>query len=384
MVIEFMDAALGFKRVIVKENQRAIALYKGQFRGILTPGEHRLRADRNRLEIEWHDLARPEFVSAYEKALFRAEGDAVRAHLTEVRAGTDELVLVNRDGRLFAVLKPEERAVYWTAAGPWTIERVALGDELSVPVALGKRLIAAGKFVGVMVGADVGEGHAGLLFADGKFVRQLEPGAHLFWSVLKKPAVKVIDLRRQSADVTGQEILTRDRVTLRVNLAADYQVVDAVKAATTVKDFADALYRALQFAFRKSLGAKNLDEILADKVTAEAEAVERVRTDMAAIGLSVGEIAVKDVILPGEMRDILNKVVTAEKEAEANVIRRREETNATRSLLNTARVMAENPVMLRLKELEALSEIAGKVERLTIHNGTTGLMNDLVKLRDEG
>ena len=102
------------------------------------------------------------------------------------------------------------------------------------------------------------------------------------------------------------------------------------------------------------------------------QAVERVRTDMAAIGLSVGEIAVKDVVLPGEMRDILNKVVAAEKEAEANVIRRREETNATRSLLNTARVMAENPVMLRLKELEALSEIAGKVERLTIHNGTAG------------
>ncbi len=205
----------------------------------------------------------------------------------------------------------------------------------------------------------------------------------MFWAVTRKVVVKVIDLRRQSLDVTGQEILTRDRVTLRVNLAAEYQVVDAVKAATTVKDFADALYRALQFAFRKSLGLKSLDEILADKVTAEAEAVERVRTDMAAIGLSVGEIAVKDVVLPGEMRDILNKVVAAEKEAEANIIRRREETNATRSLLNTARVMSENPVMLRLKELEALQEIAGKVERLTIHNGTAGLMNDLVKLRDE-
>ena len=72
----------------------------------------------------------------------------------------------------------------------------------------------------------------------------------------------------------------------------------------------------------------------------------------------------------------------AEKEAEANVIRRREETNATRSLLNTAKVMAENPVMLRLKELEALETIAGKVERLTVHNGTSGLMSDLVRLRD--
>ena len=114
----------------------------------------------------------------------------------------------------------------------------------------------------------------------------------------------------------------------------------------------------------------------------DAEAAEKVRADMAGLGIEVGEIALKDVILPGEMRDILNGVVAAQKEAEANVIRRREETNATRSLLNTAKVMAENPVMLRLKELEALETIAGKVERLTVHNGTEGLMTDLVKLRD--
>ena len=70
------------------------------------------------------------------------------------------------------------------------------------------------------------------------------------------------------------------------------------------------------------------------------------------------------------------------KEAEANVIRRREETSATRSLLNTAKVMSENPVMLRLKELEALEVVAGKVDKLTVHNGTQGLMTDLVKLTD--
>ena len=99
-------------------------------------------------------------------------------------------------------------------------------------------------------------------------------------------------------------------------------------------------------------------------------------------GLRVHRVGIKDVILPGEMREILNQVVAAEKQAEANVIRRREETNATRSLLNTAKVMAENTVMLRLKELEALETIAGKVERLTVHNGTVGLLNDLVKLRD--
>lgn len=382
MVIEILDRVRGVRRLIVKENQRVIALYKGKFRGILSPGEHVLRADRGRLEIEWHDLARPEFVSIFDKALFRDHAVVAAEYLTEFRAGADEVVVVSRDKRLHAVLKPEERAVYWTETGPWTTERFDVADDLAVPEKVQKRLTATAK-LGLATSVDVAEGHVGLMFVDGKFVRELEAGAHMFWAVTRKVAVKVIDLRRQSLDVTGQEILTRDRVTLRVNLAAEYQVVDAVKAATTVKDFADALYRALQFAFRKSLGTKSLDEILADKVTAEAEAIAEVRTQMAAIGLSVGEIAVKDVVLPGEMRDILNKVVAAEKEAEANVIRRREETNATRSLLNTARVMAENPVMLRLKELEALSEIAGKVERLTIHNGTAGLMNDLVKLRDE-
>lgn len=381
MVIEIFDHLRGVSRVIVRENQRAIALYKGKFRGILTPGEHVLRADRGRLEIEWHDLARPEFVSLYDKALFRDHEDVARQHLTEFRAGAGEVLVISRDGRFHSVVKPEGRVVYWTDTGAWTAERVAIDSDLEVGQDMARRF--AGLAMTTVTSVDVAEGHTGLLFVDGRFVRELASGAHAFWTVGRKVVVKVIDLRRQSLDVGGQEILTRDRVTLRVNLSADYQVIDAVKAATTVKDYADALYRALQFAFRKSLGLKSLDEILADKVTAEAEAVAGVRAQMLAIGLSVGEIAVKDVILPGEMRDILNKVVAAEKEAEANIIRRREETNATRSLLNTARVMAENPVMLRLKELEALSDIAGKVERLTIHNGTAGLMNDIVKLREE-
>ena len=151
---------------------------------------------------------------------------------------------------------------------------------------------------------------------------------------------------------------------------------------SAVKDFEEALHRALQLAFRRTLGALTLDRLLAEKVTVDAEAAKAVRTEMARIGLEVGEIALKDVILPGEMREILNRVVAAEKEAEANVIRRREETHVTRSLLNAAKVMAENPVMLRLKELEALESIAGKVERLTVHNGTEGLMTDIVRLRD--
>jgi len=126
---------------------------------------------------------------------------------------------------------------------------------------------------------------------------------------------------------------------------------------------------------------RTLDQTLEQKASVDMETAAEVREAMAAIGIEVRDIVLKDIILPGEMREILNQVVSAQKEAEANIIRRREETNATRSLLNTAKVMAENPVMLRLKELEALETIAGRVERLTINNGTAGLLNDVAKLQ---
>ena len=95
----------------------------------------------------------------------------------------------------------------------------------------------------------------------------------------------------------------------------------------------------------------------------------------------MSEVGVKDVILPGEMREIMNRVVEAEKSAQANLIKRREETAATRSLLNTARLMEDNPTLLRLKELEALETITEKIGTLNVYNGVDGMMTDLVKLR---
>lgn len=95
----------------------------------------------------------------------------------------------------------------------------------------------------------------------------------------------------------------------------------------------------------------------------------------------MGEIALKDIILPGDIREILNQVVTAEKQAQANLIRRREETAATRSLLNTARLMEDNPLLVRMKELETLERIADKVEKLTVVGGLDSLLEQTVTLR---
>ena len=378
-MMKFIDRMRGIRRITIQENQRIIALEKGRFMGILGSGEHRIKVKNVQMDV--HDLNTPEFTSKLSQALFRTRPDLVEAHLTEIRTGEDEIAVILRDGRIKGILKPDSRRVFWTDAGPWDVERVDISTSIEVVPKLAKRLIRAGMTESI-ASFEVGEGFVGLMAVEGAFARVLKAGTHRFWGVGRKITVKLIDTRWRAHDVTGQEILTADRVTLRVNLSADFRVIDPVKAASEVKDFEESLHRALQFAFRKTLGAKTLDQLLSEKVSVDAEAAEQVRVEMASIGVEVGAISLKDVILPGEMREILNGVVAAAKEAEANVIRRREETNATRSLLNTAKVMSENPVMLRLKELEALEVIAGKVERLTIHNGTEGLMNDLVKLRD--
>jgi len=379
MITQILDRLTGYERVTLMETERMLVLEKGRFEAILGAGEQRLK--RRGILREVHNLDRLRFVSPYDRALFRERPDLAEAHLTEVRARPDEVVLVLHDGRPFAVIKPEERVVYWREAGPWEVERFDVNETLSLPEGLAKRLVTAG-VSNDFSATEVAEGHVGLLTVDGVFMGQLRPGTHAFWKLGRHVAVKQIDTRWRSRDVTGHEILTKDRVSIRVNLMATYRVTDPERAVTAVKDFDEALHRAIALAFRKTLGALTLDQLLAEKGVVDKSAGAAVRAEMAGIGIELGEIALKDVILPGEMRDILNRVVAAEKEAEANVIRRREETNATRALLNTAKVMADNPVMLRLKELEALEIIAGKVERLTVHNGAQGLMNDLVRLRD--
>ena len=380
MWTNLIDRILGRTRIIVSENERVLVLHKGRFRDILGPGEHVL-PNRN-LVTERHDLSKGLFASAYDQALFRERSDLAKRHLMVLQAEMGEAAALFRDGALFALsLSPKTRIAVWRDAGSFELRHWAMGERLEVPSELVPHLEAGG-FATMVVKSTVARGQVGLLTIGGTFMGLLEAGVHRFWNTGRTVEVKLIDTRWRSHDVTGQEVLTADRVTVRVNIAADVRVTDPVKAARAVKDFDEALHRALQFAFRKTLGTKTLDQLLAEKVSVDAQAADAVRAEMAEIGLEVGAIALKDVILPGEMRAILNRVVEAEKAAEANIIRRREETQATRALLNTAKVMAENPVMLRLKELEALTELAGKVDKLTVHNGTAGLMNDLVNLRD--
>jgi regulator of protease activity HflC (stomatin/prohibitin superfamily) len=233
----------------------------------------------------------------------------------------------------------------------------------------------------VAIAVNVPAESMGLVFIDGKLSRALQAGAYAFWNYQKNVAAEVIDLRVQSVEVSGQELLTKDKVSLRVNLAASMQVSDPVIARTKVAKPGDYLYRELQYGLRKAISAKTLDELLGDKASLDADIFGYVHGRVSELGMTVLGVGVKDIILPGEMKDILNGVVQAEKLAQANVIRRREESNATRSLLNTAKLIEESPVLMRLKELEALEKVTEKIDKLTVFGGLDGVLNQLVSLK---
>jgi regulator of protease activity HflC (stomatin/prohibitin superfamily) len=120
--------------------------------------------------------------------------------------------------------------------------------------------------------------------------------------------------------------------------------------------------------------------LLSDKGECETEIHQYVAAKIEPHGFSLRTVGIKDIILPGEMKDILNQVVAAEKAAQANIIKRREETAATRSLLNTAKLMEENPTLLRLKELETLEKITEKVDKLTVFGGLEGILKDTIRI----
>lgn len=369
------------KRIVVGDGERGLVYRDRRFERVLDAGVHRLHDPLGRMQVVVHAIAKPEYASSDTDTLVAALGARLDEHFVLADLRADEVGLVIKHGKLEDVLLPGTRKLYWRGPVRVEIERIALSDGLEVRIDVAKRLRQLAALPKVAVVADVPAEFAGLVFVDGKLARTLAPGAYAFWNFQKNVAVDVIDLRVQALEVSGQELLTRDKVSLRVNLAANLRVTDPVAARTRVAKFSDHVYRELQYGLRKAVSAKTLDELLGDKASLDADIFGYVRGKVGEFGIEVLGVGVKDVILPGEMREIFNSVVQAEKAAQANVIRRREEANATRSLLNTAKLIEESPVLMRLKELEALEKVTEKIDKLTVFGGLDGVLKQLVTIK---
>ena len=225
----------------------------------------------------------------------------------------------------------------------------------------------------------VGRGCVGVLFLDGRYADTLEPGPWAFWKGAADVRVVEVDLRELTLDVQGQEIMSADKVTLRLNAVATYRVIDPRRAVCAADDFKQALYREAQLVLRAVVGTRELDSLLADKESVASEAAALLSPRAAGLGLEVAALGIRDLILPGDMKELMNKVTEARKAAEANLITRREETAALRSQANTAKLLAESPTLMRLRELEVLEKVVAS-GKLSVVMGEKGLADRVVNL----
>jgi len=376
-----------FKRVTVKKNERGLLLRNGDFERVLQPGTHWLFAGFDVLRVELFALEQPAFTHGLADYLMAKEPDVVAAEFARVELTETQVGLRTENGALVEVLAPSTRRLYWNGLVDVRVEVIDIGTSAEVPQALAARLVQtqlrqrAVAGLAAVLQVQVPEHGAGLLWIDGKVERLLAPGSYAFWKFNRNVSVELVDLRLQAIEVTGQEILTRDKVALRLNLSATWRYTDVLTAYKELAKPADHLYRELQFGLRAAVGTRSLDELLENKTVIDEVVTAQVRAKLSDYGLALDGVGVKDIVLPGEMKTILAQVVEAGKSAEANVIRRREETAATRSLLNTAKVMEDNPVALRLKELETLERVAERIDKISVFGGLDQVLNGLVKLR---
>jgi regulator of protease activity HflC (stomatin/prohibitin superfamily) len=370
-------------RVTVKDGERALLTRDGRLEQVLEPGRHRLLDPLGTLAVERFPVVRTEFPADRYAVLKAARPDLTATLFEAVETRADEVAIVRLDGRPTHLMGPWQIRVFWKLATSVEAERIDVtGDPKVAP----RHLASVARERNSLITEHVVENHeAGLLYVEGRLTERLAPGRHAFWTVGRKIEVKRFDLRPQAVEITAQEMLTKDRIALRVTLTAFRRIVDPERAVAAVADVDGWLYRLVQFAIREAVAARTLDEVLSAKNALDAELRGFVRERIADTGLDVMELGVKDVILPGEIRELVNKVVEAERTAKANQIRRQEETAATRSLLNTAKLMEDNPLLLRLKELESLERLVEKVGRIDLHagegQGFDALLNKLVRLK---
>lgn len=359
----------------VKDNERALLWVDGRLEDVLKPGLHAFWSVFRKVRIEVISTEAVHFEHAQLQAILRGKGAGLEVQVLDLK--DDERALVWSDGRFEAVLKPGVHAL-WNVFHAVRVEVVKSGtvrfEHAELPAILQGKGVAE-----TLELFCVEQGHTGLFFNDGAYVCELKPGTHAFWRGVKRVRVHAIDAREQALDIAGQEIMTADKVTLRLNAVVSFRVADALKAVTDVEDFKQALYREAQLALRAVIGAKDLDALLAEKDAVAKELEGLVKNRAAALGVEVLALGIRDVILPGEMKDLLNKVTEARKASEAALITRREETAAMRMQANTAKILETSPILMRLRELEAMERIAGK-GNLQVMLGEKGLVDRVVKM----
>lgn len=359
-------------KTVINERQRGLKFVKGKFKGVVYPGKYVTFGSTQIVPLSIDTYA----TTALCPVNLLLENKRLSNEVTVIDVDDKMLALHFVDGK-FRDIIGSGKYLYWNVAGEHTF---IMADITTPDVATDIpeyvfALIPPYRYIK----ADVKQHEKGLVFYNNKLVKVLDGGTYYFWKNDVNVEVKLVDTRLKKLDIIGQEMLTRDKVTLRLNFVCNYKITDYIKIISEVENYEEQIHVAAQLVLRDYIGKHTLDEILENKEAISSAVFTGLKSKEAEFLVEIKSADVKDIILPGEIREIMNTVLVAEKKAQANVITRREEVASTRSLLNTAKLMEENPTLYKLKELEYIEKICENVGCINV-GGAENLLTSLGKV----
>lgn len=179
--------------------------------------------------------------------------------------------------------------------------------------------------------------HRGLWYEDGVLKRVLEPGRYLKPRYInvgfyRRPRVEVVlvDVRERELTIKGQEILTADKVAIRVSIVVQFRVADPAAALHAVVSFEERLYSDVQLAARRSLATMTLEDILTNRNRLSNDILRDVQEAAQGYGVSIFRADVKDLVFPGNLQEIMNRVLAAERMSQAQLVEARTKSEVQR------------------------------------------------------
>lgn len=362
MVTDRINTLNIMKKVIVKNGFVGLVIRKGKLTKILNTGSHWIFSND---EYSTYDMSK-HFQPTIELNVL-LKNDELSQMVDVVDVNDNEIGLLYIDGNFKYVLNPGKYA-YWKGIKEFKCVLVDI-SKIEIPDEIDKNLLNKPELLSYVRVISVDPYEKALLFIDEKYIKILDPGDYYFWKNSIKIKIAKADLRTGQMEVSGQEILTKDKAALRISFYAQYKVVDILKALLDNTEYQKQLYILMQLALREYIGTQTLDELLDNKNEISLFVMKQLDDKAQRLGVKIVDCGVKDIILPGDVKEIMNHVLIAQKKAQANIITRREETASTRSLLNTAKLMEENEMLFKLKEMEYVEKIADKINTISVSGG---------------
>ena len=350
------------KRVRINKGKVGLVFRNGDYKKVLTAGNYWVRLTD---KVGICNMSQAFTLSMELNILLE---DKELANMLEVVEVLDhEIVLKYENGVFNEVLKPG-RYAYWKGATDYAFKKLDL-SKVEITEDLPINILYKPEIYPYVRIYRVESYEKGLLFVDDKMMKELDQGVYYFWKNNTPILVMKADMRQTQLEISGQELLTKDKAAIRISFFATYKVEDAIKALCDNQDYKKQLHVTLQLALREYVGTLTLDELLERKEELAEFVLDSSREKVLNYGVELSDGGIRDIILPGEVREIMNQVLIAQKKAQANIITRREETASTRSLLNTAKLMEDNSMLFKLKEMEYVEKIADKINNISLSGG---------------